>query len=134
MTAAMIRLGIGPDGTLIGKIISALGGRTPAAPAAGPPEHLPEPLSQAETTQPREHWRRSRTTDTAELDAAAALVPLTSLVQSIYSRIAVRHDLTPVQAKLLCIVTDNPAGCVTLRSASASRRLRLNPVVFIPGG
>jgi LuxR family transcriptional regulator, maltose regulon positive regulatory protein len=39
---------------LIRKIISALGGRTPAAPtaptapAAGPPEHLPEPLSQAE--------------------------------------------------------------------------------------
>jgi LuxR family maltose regulon positive regulatory protein len=42
---------------LIRKIISALGGRTPATPAvpavpavpaAGPPEHLPEPLSQAE--------------------------------------------------------------------------------------
>src|SRR5208282_1598452 len=26
----------------------ALGGRTPAAPAAGPPQHLPDPLSQAE--------------------------------------------------------------------------------------
>jgi LuxR family transcriptional regulator, maltose regulon positive regulatory protein len=34
---------------LIRKIISVLGGRTPAAPAAGPPEDLPEPLSQAET-------------------------------------------------------------------------------------
>jgi LuxR family maltose regulon positive regulatory protein len=34
---------------LIRKIISALGGRTPAASAAGPPEQLPEPLSQAET-------------------------------------------------------------------------------------
>ena len=33
---------------LIRKIISALGGRTPAAPAAVPPEHLPEPLSRAE--------------------------------------------------------------------------------------
>jgi LuxR family transcriptional regulator, maltose regulon positive regulatory protein len=32
---------------LLGKIISALGGSTPAAPAA-PPQHLPEPLSQAE--------------------------------------------------------------------------------------
>jgi hypothetical protein len=52
----------------------------------------------AETTQPREHRRRSLATDTAELDAAAALVQLTSPVQSIYSRIAVRHDLTPVQA------------------------------------
>jgi LuxR family maltose regulon positive regulatory protein len=33
---------------LIRKIISVLGGRTPAAPAAGPPEHLPEPISKAE--------------------------------------------------------------------------------------
>jgi LuxR family maltose regulon positive regulatory protein len=33
---------------LIRKIISVLGGRTPAVPAARPPEHLPEPLSQAE--------------------------------------------------------------------------------------
>jgi LuxR family maltose regulon positive regulatory protein len=33
---------------LIWKIISMLGERTPAAPAAGPPEELPEPLSQAE--------------------------------------------------------------------------------------
>jgi LuxR family maltose regulon positive regulatory protein len=33
---------------LIRKIIRALGGRTPAAPAAGRPGPLPEPLSQAE--------------------------------------------------------------------------------------
>ena len=33
---------------LLRKIISVLGGRTPAAPAAGPPEYLPERLSQAE--------------------------------------------------------------------------------------
>jgi LuxR family maltose regulon positive regulatory protein len=33
---------------LIWKIINVLGGRPPAAPVAGPPEHLPEPLSQAE--------------------------------------------------------------------------------------
>jgi LuxR family maltose regulon positive regulatory protein len=33
---------------LIWKVISVLGGRTPAAQAAGPPEHLPEPLSKAE--------------------------------------------------------------------------------------
>jgi LuxR family maltose regulon positive regulatory protein len=33
---------------LIWKIISMLGGRTPPVPAAGPSEHMPEPLSQAE--------------------------------------------------------------------------------------
>lgn len=44
----------------------------------------------------------------AELDAPAALVQLTSLVQTVYARIAERHDLTPVQAKLLCIVAEAP--------------------------
>jgi LuxR family transcriptional regulator, maltose regulon positive regulatory protein len=33
---------------LIRKIISMLGGRRPPAPAAAPPQHLPEPISQAE--------------------------------------------------------------------------------------
>jgi LuxR family maltose regulon positive regulatory protein len=33
---------------LIWKVIGVLGGRTPTAPAASPPERLPEPLSQAE--------------------------------------------------------------------------------------
>jgi len=80
------------------------------------------PCSSGRDDATGEHRRRSRATDTAELDAAAALVQLTSLVQSIYSRIAVRHDLTAAQAKLLCIVADNPAGWVTLRSAPASRR------------
>lgn len=34
--------------TLTRKIIGVLSGRSPAAAAVGPPEHLPEPLSQAE--------------------------------------------------------------------------------------
>jgi LuxR family maltose regulon positive regulatory protein len=33
---------------LIRKVISTVGGRTPAAPAADPPQPLPEPISQAE--------------------------------------------------------------------------------------
>lgn len=64
----------------------------------------------AETTQLRKQARRSPLGDPAELDASAALVQLTSLVQSIYARVAERHELTSVQAKLLCIVADNPRG------------------------
>jgi LuxR family maltose regulon positive regulatory protein len=33
---------------LIRRVISTVGGRTPAAPAADPPQPLPEPISQAE--------------------------------------------------------------------------------------
>lgn len=83
----------------------------------------------AETTQPREQARRSRATDTAELDAAAALVQLTRLVQSIYSRIAVRHDLTPVQAKLLCIVADNPRGMGDLAQCFGVEKAALTGLV-----
>jgi DNA-binding MarR family transcriptional regulator len=42
------------------------------------------------------------------LDVASALVQLTGRVQSVYARIAERHDLTPMQAKLLCIVAESP--------------------------
>jgi len=83
----------------------------------------------AETTQPREQARRSRATDTAELDAAAALVQLTCLVQSIYSRIAVRHDLTPVRAKLLCIVADNPRGMGDLAQCFGVEKAALTGLV-----
>lgn len=45
---------------------------------------------------------------------AAGLVQLTTLVQAIYSRVSERHDLTPVQAKLLCVLLDGPRGMAEL--------------------
>ena len=42
------------------------------------------------------------------------LVQLTSLVQGIYARVSERHDLTPVQAKLLCVLLGGPRGMAEL--------------------
>lgn len=49
-----------------------------------------------------------------QLDAAAGLIQLTSLVQGIYARVSERHDLTPVQAKLLCVLLGGPRGMAEL--------------------
>ena len=46
----------------------------------------------------------------------AGLVRLSFLVQEIYARVSERHDLTPVQAKLLCVVSDGPRGMAELAS------------------
>jgi DNA-binding MarR family transcriptional regulator len=43
-----------------------------------------------------------------QIDAATGLVQLTSLVQGIYARVSERHDLTPVQARLLCVLLGGP--------------------------
>jgi DNA-binding MarR family transcriptional regulator len=48
------------------------------------------------------------------MDVAAGLIQLTGLVQSMYARVSERHDLTPVQAKLLCVLLDGPRGMAEL--------------------
>lgn len=45
---------------------------------------------------------------------AAGLVQLTGLVQGVYASISERHELTPVQAKLLCVLLDGPRGMAEL--------------------
>jgi DNA-binding MarR family transcriptional regulator len=50
----------------------------------------------------------------ADVDAAAGLIQLTTLVGAIYARVAERHDLTPVQARLLCVLLDGPRGMAEL--------------------
>jgi len=49
-----------------------------------------------------------------DLDAATGLIQLTTLVQAIYARVSERHDLTPVQAKLLSVLLDGPRGMAEL--------------------
>ncbi len=49
-----------------------------------------------------------------DTDAAAGLVQLTALVQAVYARVSERHDLTPVQARLLCHLLDGPRGMAEL--------------------
>ncbi|WP_431912706.1 MarR family winged helix-turn-helix transcriptional regulator [Nonomuraea jabiensis] len=47
-------------------------------------------------------------------DVATALHHLSTLVQGIYARVSERHDLTPVQARLLCVLLDGPRGMAEL--------------------
>jgi DNA-binding MarR family transcriptional regulator len=49
-----------------------------------------------------------------QLDAAGNLIQLSGLVQGIYARVSDRHDLTPVQAKLLCVLLGGPRGMAEL--------------------
>jgi DNA-binding MarR family transcriptional regulator len=52
--------------------------------------------------------------DAADLDVATGLVQLATLVQATYARVSERHDLTPVQARLLCVLLDGPRGMAEL--------------------
>src|ERR687887_539783 len=49
-----------------------------------------------------------------QLDAADGLIQLSRLVQGIHARVSERHDLTPVQAKLLCVLAFGPRGMAEL--------------------
>jgi DNA-binding MarR family transcriptional regulator len=51
------------------------------------------------------------------LDIPSALVKLSHLVQAIQARVAGHHDLTPVQAKLLCLLLGGPRGMADLAQA-----------------
>jgi len=52
--------------------------------------------------------------DDAHVDVATGLVQLATLVQAVYARVSERHDLTPVQARLLCVLLDGPRGMAEL--------------------
>jgi DNA-binding MarR family transcriptional regulator len=52
--------------------------------------------------------------DDSHADDAAGLSELAYLVQGTYARVSQRHDLTPVQARLLCILADGPRGMAEL--------------------
>ena len=54
------------------------------------------------------------------LRADVALIRLSFLVQSVYAQLCAKHDLSPAQAQLLCVIKDRPRGMTEL-----SRMLRL---------
>jgi DNA-binding MarR family transcriptional regulator len=58
--------------------------------------------------------RRTGADDSYADDATAGLFQLACLVQGTYARVSERHDLTPVQARLLCILADGPRGMAEL--------------------
>ncbi|WP_238009516.1 MarR family transcriptional regulator [Dactylosporangium sp. AC04546] len=47
-------------------------------------------------------------------DDALALIALSGLVQGTFARVAEGHDLTPVQARLLCVLAERPRGMAEL--------------------
>ena len=68
-------------------------------------------------------------TDSRLPDAATGLIQLSGLVQGLYARISQRHDLTPVQAKLLCIVADHPRGMAELAQCFGVEKAALTGLV-----
>jgi DNA-binding MarR family transcriptional regulator len=62
-------------------------------------------------------------------DAATGLLQLSGLVQALYARTSQRHDLTPVQAKLLCILADGPRGMAELAHCFGVEKAALTGLV-----
>jgi DNA-binding MarR family transcriptional regulator len=67
--------------------------------------------------------------DAAPADAATGLVQFSGLVQGLYARISRRHDLTPVQAKLLCILAEGPRGMAELAQCFGVEKAALTGLV-----
>jgi DNA-binding MarR family transcriptional regulator len=61
----------------------------------------------------------------SDIDLATGLVRLTGLVQGIYGRVSERHHLTPVQAKLLCVLLAGPRGMAELAQCFGVERAAL---------
>ncbi|MEU8221268.1 MarR family transcriptional regulator [Kribbella sp. NPDC048915] len=67
--------------------------------------------------------------DPADMDAATGLVQLSGLVQGIIAAASERHELTPVQAKLLCVLLDGPKGMAELAQCFAVEKAALTGLV-----
>jgi DNA-binding MarR family transcriptional regulator len=67
--------------------------------------------------------------DDPPADAANGLLQLSGLVQGLYARISQRHDLTPVQARLLCMLADGPMGMAELARCFGVEKAALTGLV-----
>jgi DNA-binding MarR family transcriptional regulator len=63
------------------------------------------------------------------LDAADELIQLSRLVQDIHARLAQRHGLPPVQAKLLCVLAFGPRGMAELAQCFGVEKAALTGLV-----
>ena len=64
-----------------------------------------------------------------QLDDADLLVQLSRLVQGAFARIADRHDLTPVQGRLLCVLAQGPRGMTELARCCGVEKAALTGLV-----
>lgn len=67
--------------------------------------------------------------EAGELTAADGLIQLSRLVQELHARTSERHDLTPVQAKLLCVLVLGPRGMAELAQGFGVERAALTGLV-----
>ena len=63
------------------------------------------------------------------LDAADGLIQLCRFVQGIYARVSERHDLTPVHAKLICVLAFGPRGMAELARCFGVEKATLTGLV-----
>jgi DNA-binding MarR family transcriptional regulator len=63
------------------------------------------------------------------LDAADGLIQLCRLVQDVYARVSERHELTPVQAKLICVLAFGPRGMTELAQSFGVEKATLTGLV-----
>ena len=71
----------------------------------------------------------ARTGAGEHLGAADGLIQLSRLVQDIHGRISERHQLTPVQAKLLCVLVFGPRGMAELAQLFGVEKAALTGLV-----
>jgi DNA-binding MarR family transcriptional regulator len=63
------------------------------------------------------------------LTAADGLIQLSRLVQGVFARVSERHSLTPVQAKLLCVLVFGPRGMAELAQLFGVEKAALTGLV-----
>jgi DNA-binding MarR family transcriptional regulator len=64
-----------------------------------------------------------------DLHAGDGLIQLCRLVQSIYARVSARHDLTPVHARLICVLAFGPRGMAELARCFGVEKATLTGLV-----
>ena len=73
--------------------------------------------------------RQPPAAEETQLDDADQLVQLSRLVQGAFARIADRHHLTPVQARLLCVLAQGPRGMTELARCCGVEKAALTGLV-----
>jgi DNA-binding MarR family transcriptional regulator len=73
--------------------------------------------------------RQPPAAEETQLNDADGLVQLSRLVQGAFARIADRHHLTPVQARLLCVLAQGPRGMTELARCCGVEKAALTGLV-----
>lgn len=92
-------------------------------------DSVPENAVIAVAAAPRCEADSARKDAGEHLGAADGLIQLSRLVQDIHGRVSERHQLPPVQAKLLCVLVSGPRGMAELAQLFGVERAALTGLV-----